>query len=127
MDKTHEFTLMLVKKWCVALCEKSRHCKDFGNVRLMYSLLKGKGFDFPHVSPSEINAIVGDESTVCSLSLPVLPPATVVQDKGGDPGGGAHRARGGSARASPAMLTGRSNWKTCSTGEGPRTSRPPTS
>ena len=59
LDATHESILRLLQKWVVALCERSPHRNDFGNIRLMYSLLKSKGFTFPSVDESEIGAVVG--------------------------------------------------------------------
>lgn len=67
MDKTHEQILYLIHKWCLALCEKSKYRTDFGNIRLMHSLLKSKQFRFPHVDPAEVQAIIaGEESNVLS-------------------------------------------------------------
>lgn len=64
MDQTHEFILGLLQKWVVALCERSKHNGDFGNIRLMYSLLKSKGFRFPTIEELEIQAIISDENDV---------------------------------------------------------------
>lgn len=61
LDQTHHLTLQLLQKWCIALCEKSKHKGDFGNIRLMHSLLKSRGFPFPRIDPAEINAIIGHE------------------------------------------------------------------
>lgn len=61
MDKTHEQILYLVHKWCRALCEQSKYRLDFGNIRLMHSLLKSKHFRFPHVDAAEIQAIIAGE------------------------------------------------------------------
>lgn len=61
MDKTHEHILHLLQKWCIALCERSKHCADFGNIRLMHSLLKCRGFTFPKVEESEIDALLTTE------------------------------------------------------------------
>lgn len=64
MDQTHEYILRLIGKWSEALCKRSKHRGDFGNIRLMYSLLKSKGFHFPPLQESEINAIIHNEQDV---------------------------------------------------------------
>lgn len=61
LDQAHSFTLQLLQKWCIALCEKSKHRADFGNIRLMHSLLKSRGFPFPRIDPVDVNAIIGHE------------------------------------------------------------------
>jgi hypothetical protein len=61
LDKCHHIILALLKKWTVALSERSRHHGDFGNIRLMASLLRAKGFPSPDVRDAEIDAIIAHE------------------------------------------------------------------
>lgn len=51
-----EKILKLLKKWTDGLSEKNRNACDFGYIRQMYCLLKGRGFKFPLVSQEEIDA-----------------------------------------------------------------------
>lgn len=61
LDKCHHIILTLLKKWTVALSERSKHHGDFGNIRLMASLLRAKGFPSPEVREAEIDAIIAHE------------------------------------------------------------------
>jgi hypothetical protein len=63
-DRTHEFILTMLGKWCVALCQRSQWGKEFGNIQLMHSLLKNRGFQFPTVDEEDVLAIVGEEQDV---------------------------------------------------------------
>jgi hypothetical protein len=55
-DRTHEFILTMLGKWCVALCQRSQWGKEFGNIQLMHSLLKNRGFQFPTVDEEDVLA-----------------------------------------------------------------------
>lgn len=61
LDKCHYIIMSLLKKWSVALSERSKHREDFGNIKLMVALLKNKGFPVPEVEQEAINAIVAHE------------------------------------------------------------------
>lgn len=54
--------MSLLKKWSVALCERSRHGADFGNIRLMLALLKSRSFPIPEVEPAAIDALLASEN-----------------------------------------------------------------
>ncbi len=59
LDKAHEHVLYLIQKWSMSLCEHSPHKLDFGNIRLMHSLLRSRGFPLPSEIPAdEIKAIL---------------------------------------------------------------------
>lgn len=67
LDKCHYIIMSLLKKWSIALAERSKYHEDFGNIKLMVALLKNKGFPVPEVEPETINAIVAiDEAQLRS-------------------------------------------------------------
>ena len=67
LDQAHQYALYLLNKWCIALCEQSKHREDFGNIRLMHSLLKSRGFPFPPIEREDITSILKNENDVREL------------------------------------------------------------
>ncbi len=53
--------MTMLKKWSIALCERSLYKQDFGNIKLMATLLRSKGFPIPEVEQAAIDAIAANE------------------------------------------------------------------